>query len=177
MRIGYSDEEDYPNQFELWQGNCRRSLRGRKGQAFLRELEAALVALPEKRLIADDVAKAGEVCAVGAWLLKKRTEAGRPRADVLAELEAIDSEDCQTDDLAISEGAPRLCAWSVVELNDILCDTQWVKYQGPERSAFCYENNYRSLGGYPVPLTPEERYERILTWVRANLLTALKGTP
>jgi len=40
MRIGYSEDEDYPGQFELWQANCQRSLKGKKGQAALRELEA-----------------------------------------------------------------------------------------------------------------------------------------
>lgn len=44
MRISYSDEEDSPGQFALFQANCRRSLQGKKGQAALRELEAALLA-------------------------------------------------------------------------------------------------------------------------------------
>ena len=47
MRVNYSEDEDYGGQFNLWQANCRRSRRGKKGQAALRELEAALLGMPE----------------------------------------------------------------------------------------------------------------------------------
>ena len=50
-RVSYSNEEYFPGQFDLWQANCRRSIAGKKGQAALRELEQALLALPEKRLM------------------------------------------------------------------------------------------------------------------------------
>lgn len=43
MRISYSDEEDHPGQFELWQANVTRSLKGKNGQRALRELESALL--------------------------------------------------------------------------------------------------------------------------------------
>lgn len=42
MRISYSDEEDYSGQFDLWQANCRRSLKGKRGQEELRALRKAL---------------------------------------------------------------------------------------------------------------------------------------
>jgi hypothetical protein len=58
MRISFSDEEEIPSQFALWQANCRRSLKGKRGQAALRELEAALLALPSKRLIAEEFSNA-----------------------------------------------------------------------------------------------------------------------
>ena len=31
MRAGYSEEESFPGEFDLWQRNCERSQRGRKG--------------------------------------------------------------------------------------------------------------------------------------------------
>lgn len=43
----------------LWRANVRRALAGKRGQAALRELRAALDALPEKRLIE------GALCTVG----------------------------------------------------------------------------------------------------------------
>lgn len=50
-----------------WRGNVRRSLRGRRGQAFLRELLGALDALPEKKLVVDTLEdQSGCVCAIGA---------------------------------------------------------------------------------------------------------------
>ena len=39
MRLNYSDEEDRPGQFALWNANCRRSIRGKAGQRELRELK------------------------------------------------------------------------------------------------------------------------------------------
>lgn len=46
-RVGWSEDEDYPGQFALWRANLERSLAGRKGQAALRDLEAAMVVRPE----------------------------------------------------------------------------------------------------------------------------------
>src|SRR6185369_15483645 len=89
MRISYSDEEEVPGQFALWQANCRRSLQGKAGQAALRELEVALLALPDKRLIAHKMIDAeGDVCAIGALAKYK----GR---DLIAETKA------QFDDIGI----------------------------------------------------------------------------
>jgi len=66
-RSGYSydcDDEGYP--LALWRGAVASSLRGRRGQAFLRELIAALDALPEKKLIRDELRTPAGVCALGA---------------------------------------------------------------------------------------------------------------
>ena len=53
MRFADDDwEEEFANQGLMWEANRTRHLRGRKGQAVLRELQAALLELPEKRLIA-----------------------------------------------------------------------------------------------------------------------------
>jgi hypothetical protein len=42
------------------------AIKGKRGQEFLRELIAALDALPEKKLIAHELEEAGEFCALGA---------------------------------------------------------------------------------------------------------------
>jgi len=108
MRISYSEEEDYPGQFELWQANCERSLRGREGQAELRELREALLALPDKRLIHGSLIDAeGEVCAIGAYAQRKGLD-----------LSTFDPED-ETDKVGIIAGMPKMVAWKVVEMNDM----------------------------------------------------------
>lgn len=130
MRIGYSEEEDFSGQFDLWQANCRRSLRGKRGQQELRELHAALLALPEKRLIHGSLEdEEGGVCAIGAY--GKRKGLDLSKFDV----------DCDTDEVGIAGGMPRLVAWKVVEMNDIELDR----------------------------LTPEKRYEKMLAWVESKL--------
>lgn len=58
-------EEAFPGQAFLWEHNQRLALSGRRGQAFLAEVEAALLALPDERLT-DEFADNGMVCALGA---------------------------------------------------------------------------------------------------------------
>jgi hypothetical protein len=154
-RISYSDEEDYPGQFDLWRANLRRSLKGRNGRRALRDLEAALLALPDKRLIADHLAANGQVCAVGAIVTHRKVSLGQAREAVLRELEGEPREDdCEewddcddmgeTEEVGVANGIPRLVAWRLVELNDM------------ELARF----------------TPEERYEKVLAWARKHLTVA-----
>jgi hypothetical protein len=52
-------DEDYPNQWALWDKRAQLALEGKRGKAALRELREALEALPEKRLIS------GALCTIG----------------------------------------------------------------------------------------------------------------
>ena len=66
-RSGYT--EDWEDQWGMirWRGAVASAIKGSRGQAFLREMLAALDALPEKKLIAKElVEKDGAVCAIGA---------------------------------------------------------------------------------------------------------------
>jgi hypothetical protein len=49
-----------------WRGAVAKAIKGKRGQAFLREMLIALDALPDKRLIAHELEKDGEVCAIGS---------------------------------------------------------------------------------------------------------------
>lgn len=112
-RINYSEEEDYPGQFDLWQANCDRSLKGKSGQEELLVLRDALLAMPDKRLIHGSlVAEDGEVCAIGAYAKHKGLD-----------LQKFDPED-ETDAVGIEAGMPKLVAWKVVEMNDIELDSR-----------------------------------------------------
>ena len=158
-RIGFSDDEERPGQFALWDANCRRSMRGKRGQAALRELEAALLAMPEKRLIRDLLTDDdGGVCAIGAYARHKGLD-----------LSKFDPED-ESDEVGVAAGMPALVAWSVVALNDVTLDTVWEVSDGPLNR---WDATYR--GGIPLvrDMTPEERYEKVLAWVRANLIDPL----
>jgi len=151
-RIGYiySEDEDYPGQFGLWQANCSRSLKGKAGQAALRELEKALLALPKKRLIAGELENAqGEVCAVGA--LKKYRGTTETQASPTYDMEGVGRE----------LGMPRLVAWKVVAVNDIEIDGSYVDAEGPTR----YGSALRQF----IPVTPEERYGQMLAWVQSQI--------
>lgn len=66
-RAEYTENVDVENwDFIRWRGAVTSSLRGLRGQAFLRELIAALDAMPEKRLITDSMKADGAFCALGS---------------------------------------------------------------------------------------------------------------
>ncbi len=154
MRIGYSEDEDYPGQFGLWQANCNRSLKGKAGQAALRELEAALLALPDKRLTSGVYKdEDGCVCPLAALAKYKGVADADLQADPEYDMEQV----------GVELGVPRLAAWKIVELNDLqLSGTTLIFGEGPYR--WPSEQPYAY-----VPITPEQRYERVLQWVQEQL--------
>lgn len=147
MRINYSDDEQFMNQFELWQSNCERSLRGARGQIALLELEDALVAMKNRRLISGVLADdAGDVCALGSLALAVRTRSGERREAVIRDLARYRDVDLEDDrEFVINIGrkydVPWMMAWKLVEMND--CEFE--------------------------RLTPEGRYSAMLDWVRGKL--------
>ena len=63
-RSGYSDDCENLN---LYRANVARTISGKRGQAFLREMAAALDAMPVKELVAGDIVRDdGHVCAIGS---------------------------------------------------------------------------------------------------------------
>ena len=89
-----------------WRGAVTSAVRGKRGQAMLRELIAALDALPEKRLISGSLITAdGEFCTLGAL--------GRARG---IDLGAIDPED--RDAVAAAFGIPVALAAEIMYRND-----------------------------------------------------------
>lgn len=72
-RSGYSDdyEEEYPNAVWLFQQSVTNAIKGARGQAMLRDLLAALDAMPVKELIAHELVDNGRVCALGALAQKR----------------------------------------------------------------------------------------------------------
>lgn len=65
-RSGYVDDMDDQWALIRWRGAVKSAIRGKRGQSFLREMVAALDAMPEKSLITEELAMNGEVCALGA---------------------------------------------------------------------------------------------------------------
>lgn len=71
-RSGYSDDCDNVG---LWRGAVERAIRGKRGRAFLREMAAALDAMPVKELIANDVVRDPEhVCAIGSVAVARQLD-------------------------------------------------------------------------------------------------------
>lgn len=107
-RSGYVDDGDLDQWATIcWRGAVKSAIRGRRGQAFLRELIESLDRLPQKRLIAGELIAEGEVCALGAVGL------ARGRA---AEMAEIDPENY--DSIAGEFGLPVALAQEIEYLND-----------------------------------------------------------
>lgn len=64
-RSQYCDDSDNW-QLIKWRGMVCSATRGRRGQQFLKDLLAALDAMPDKSLIANELEEDGGVCAIGS---------------------------------------------------------------------------------------------------------------
>lgn len=138
-RSGYTDDEQYDGQFALWRGQVMSSIRGKRGQAFLRELLAALDAMPSKRLIADELkAHDGAVCALGSVGLKRGLDMSK-----------IDYDDPY--DVANAFGITHQLAAEIEYENDELGST------------------WDSTKRQSVAETPEARWQRMRRWAQNHI--------
>lgn len=139
----YGYDEDYNNQGALFWANCDRALTGQRGIAALRELEAALVALPEPELVLGSLARDGKVCAVGAMIVQRKIAAGQRRDEALAWLEGRGDIADETATIGENElGITYSLAYRLAYLNDE--EVAW-------------------------NATDAERYQAVLTFVRKRL--------
>lgn len=154
-------------------GNVRRAVAGKKGRAFFVELEAALVAMPDKRLAKGALTRAprtiwvegfevlrfmpeellgqAECCALGAVALKRDLDQGIPKLESLRRHDDTDGED-----------DPEMMSASFSKIEDAAAD---LKICTPLAYAVIEQNDFYS----PDKETPEQRYVRILAWVRKKL--------
>ena len=169
-RSCYSDDfgDEYPGQLGLYRANVERSLRGKVGQARLRELRDALLALPVKELRPDLFAtgqpQAPQVCALGAWAWRKASGDVERAAEIGGGVEADDEE---TAEALRPLGWPRLVVLETVYEND--------------RDSYIYETfegpaDRHRPWDWPIQRrlaeTPAERYRRVLAWVEGQLQAA-----
>jgi hypothetical protein len=77
-RAGYC-EDGIGGEWALicWRGAVKSAIRGRRGQAFLKEMLVALDALPEKRLITEELVHETGVCAMGAVIVMRGTDVSK----------------------------------------------------------------------------------------------------
>jgi hypothetical protein len=107
-RSGYSECDD-GNDWGLirWRGAVASAIRGKRGQAFLKEMVQAMDALPEPKLVADvlEDEQEGAVCAIGS--------VGRVRG---VDMSTIDVEDREA--IAETFGIAEALAAEIMYEND-----------------------------------------------------------
>lgn len=124
-RSGYNEDGDIDNwQRIMWRGRVASAIKGKRGQAFLREMIEALDAMPDRRLIVHELRKDGEVCALGAVGAKRGVD-----------LESIDPYDHKT--LASTFNIAPCLVQEIEYENDIdlkwmgdTPETRWVQMRG-----------------------------------------------
>lgn len=138
-RSGYSDDIDNWQMIK-WRGIVASAIRGRRGQAMLRDLLAALDAMPEKALIVHGLeTEDGDVCALGA----------------LAKARGIDISKLDPDEpqgiAAIFDIATPL-AQEIVYLNDEYFYRRW-------------DESAKNM----VDVTPEARWAGMRAWCASQI--------
>jgi hypothetical protein len=103
-RSGYSDDCDNWSLIR-WRGAVNAAIRGKRGQSLLRELAAAMDAMPLKELVADEFQAEGTFCALGT--------VGAMRG---MDLSKLDPED--RDGVAKAFGLAEALAAEIMDLND-----------------------------------------------------------
>jgi hypothetical protein len=158
-RSGYTDDCD---NLGLWRGAVERSIRGKRGQAALRELAAAMDAMPNKTLAAESLVTAdGEFCTLGVL--------GQARGMNMA---PIDPDDWDAVARAFNL-APAMVREIVYENDEGIYPYERAKVEicGPVRPYFPeWGDHVRTVS---VPIPPEtmaaQRWKRMRQWVQANL--------
>lgn len=156
-RSGLSDDCDEQWMEALWRGRVSNARRGRRGQRFLRELLAALDAMPVKELHAHtfdegpvaggDVVVDGGVCALGALA----------RAKGMDVTDADPDDDQVAEELAMKFDIADCLARTVIWAND-----EW-------NSGYRVVRNYTGERlGFRCD-TPSERWHRMRKWVTEQI--------
>lgn len=162
-RSGYSDDCDGWALIR-WRGAVNSAIKGQRGQAFLREIIAALDALPEKRLVANDLEANGQFCTLGA--------VGNARGTPLKNVDPDDRKSV-ADLFNISEA---LAAEIMYENDDSFYTYSYefvdIVICGPMRG---WESHTRSVRQeIPAKRMEEVRWNNMRNWALRNLA---KETP
>lgn len=106
-RSGYYEFDDDNSNWDSirWSGAVKSAIRGKRGQDFLKALLEALDAMPVKELIAGELEKDGQVCALGAL--------GKARG---LDMSGLDPEDAGP--VADTFGISKALAREIVFVND-----------------------------------------------------------
>lgn len=159
-RSGYTDDYDSDQWASIrWRGAVNSAIKGARGQVFLRDLLAALDAMPEKELAADSFkTEDGAFCTLG----------------VIAEVRKLDvsmidpDDDCCRDEISRLLGiASALAAEIMYENDEAIDDYRWVDIEicGPMQR---YERHRRSVR-VPRPRAAEERWAYMRRWVASQI--------
>lgn len=152
-RSGYTEDGEDTWDYIRWRGAVNSAIKGQRGQAFLRELLAALDAMPEKSLAPGALESDGEFCALGVI--------GHARG---LDLSSIDTENWPQLSRAfnIAESMAREIMW---ENDDSVDSWDYVEIHGPLRP-----REYRRSERVWNAFAGLRRWRRMREWVAGNII-------
>lgn len=133
--------------FIRYRGQVASAIRGKRGQAFLKELRAALLTMPKKELLKAGFSRGGEVCALGSVALRRKLKAGVGMETALKQVE----EEFPKGDDAYS------CAGDV-------CDKFGIA------QALAAEIMWENDSEYGSDRSPKGRWKAMYRWVREHIV-------
>lgn len=147
---GDGDNERPPH---WWEIDLQRALTSGRGQRFLKEIEAALLAMPKHELAEGYIVEPmdfdegiiGNVCAVGAYAAYRQVQQGKTWNQAFS-------------DLAEKWGGEQDDHWNTQQLGRSLGLTRTVAYE------LAWQND-EQFGDLP----PDERWREMLRWVRSKI--------
>ncbi len=163
-RSGYTDDIDNHWHHIMWRGRVASSIRGKRGQALLRELLAALEAMPNKLLYPNSFATAdGEFCTLGVL--------GAARGTKMDDLG--DAEDgCDEQLVADRFGVAAPLVQEIMYMNDEwVNDYKFVEVEicGPVRPWYPeWGRQYKSIC-LNDDTAPQRRWKVMRDWVAKNI--------
>lgn len=156
-RSGYSDDfgDDDPLALGRYRAQVNSAIRGKRGQALLRELLVALDAMPDKRLVAGELEADGQFCALGV--------VGQARGLNLAAIDTYDVE-ALGPQFNIAEQLAREIMWVN---DDHVSDTRWVEIEicGPLQR---WEDRFASVR-VKNENAGNERWIEVRNWVASHI--------
>ncbi|WP_043204897.1 hypothetical protein [Burkholderia cenocepacia] len=168
-RSGYIDDYDEDGTGGLWRGAVMRAIRGKRGQEALREIAAALDAMPMKALAAESlVTEEGEFCTLGAL--------GNARG---MDMSRIDPDDWEA--VAAAFGIAPSMVREIVYWNDEGTDSyQWIDVVicGPMRPMWPHRENHHRTVRVDIPYeeVAQKRWMHMREWVANNLIETAEVT-
>lgn len=160
-RSGYSDDygDDDPLALGRYRAQVGSAIRGKRGQTLLRELLAALEAMPDKQLVAGELEADGQFCALGV--------VGQARGLNLAAIDTYDVESLGPK-FNIAEQLAREIMWVN---DDHVMDHKWVEVDivGPVRPWYPEYGKHRVGMSVPNDQAGFERWKEVREWVEKNI--------
>ncbi|MBQ1763251.1 MAG: hypothetical protein IIZ92_10175 [Aquincola sp.] len=169
-RSGFTDSDECDQWAMIrWRGAVTSSIRGARGQAFLRELAAAMDAMPEKVLIANAAVADGAVCTLGVVAQARGLDL--QRLDVAM-------EDWDWDHIGKELGiSPSLAREVMYENDEAVNEDRYVDVEicGPVRPWLPEWGSHQRTFCVPDPRAGARRWRYMRDWVARHLVAAPHG--